>query len=844
MVFLSSQNTQITFDHVLFESEVFYASQLIVSSLNAIFTHPLTLISAPIGYGQVAAMRCFLECTNANILWYRTQKQTQEDLWEKICSDIRNLSPQLSEELMSMKQNGELQPLEVALAVESSLEIITPLVIVLEGVHSVNGKGFDLINEVVKLRIRNLHIIVLAEKFIPIDSEMLLRGLINHITPVALALNRQDIMRIMKTTQISLKDKEIDFIMKYSDGWLAAIRYLIMCHRSQPSLSLLRPDDYDEPFLKAFKQEIVSTMPSLVISVLSYLADFDSFSIQEVEFFLAFEASNEDALCIIQQAMTDYFHFISFSPIDRCYRLHPVFRRVIQRILLPSLTTTRIAEIYNRLGNWYEQKSQFDSALRCYIQSGDDFACLRILCVIKRFQDLSVTSAIILKLFTTYREAILVHDKQLSSLPPTHEVIIPLIRYAALLGDQTLYDEIHSWISSFENNLIPSEIRHLYEWIRGFPPSLLHGKLLTIDNPNDLVMLSNCFDISYGATSLLFALPESVYDSDKREALWKDLAGEEIRSGNLLAGASTLLFAEKKFMAGEFIEAEIYLHAAIRSSRLAGNPGVWITACCTLVRTLCVQGNMQGAIKLLHDVRQELNLEGPSRLDATIDLCEFSLYVLRGQSAPEGLFDQEEDQNRLYTPALRELGCLKQLMLLNEGRFVEYISHYLEEQQDIVHYSPLRNLIRSIGLSKAREKVGQTQEAAESLLEALKIAHEETFFTPLIPFRSWMRKLPWKREEMLLLETIRKLDTICAGISFGDQVMEETENDLNTALNLLTRREAEVAACLNEGITNREIAQRLCISENTVKSTLKKIYAKLGISSRYEFLSTYFSRST
>ena len=844
MVFCLSKNNLKTIDQMLFESEDFCASQLIISSLNAIFTHPLTLVSAPIGYGQVAAVRCFLECTKADVLWYRTQKQTPTNLWDSICSDLGQISLQLSEELKAMKQKGESEPLEVAFAVETYLQISTPLVIVLEGIHSVNGKTLSLFTEVVKLRVRNLHIVLLADRLFPIENEMLLRGLINYITPEILALNRQDITRITQAEQISLTDQETDFIVAYSEGWLAAVRFLTMCHRSLPSMSLLRPDDYDEPFLKAFEQNIVRRMPSLFISLLCYLVDFSDFSLEEVAFFHGFETSEGESALKVLKMMTDHFHFVSYSPIDLRYRLHPVLRRVVLKILLPSLTPARFVEVYSRLGIWYEQKAQYDNALRCYSLAGDNFACLRVFCVIKRFQDLSVTSAIILNLFTTYREAMMTEDERLLSLPPAHEVLTTLVRYAALLGGQTLYDDILTWIDSAEEDLIPADIRHRFKRICGLAPNQLHGKLLTINDREELSAFSCCFDISYGATSLLFALPEGIRDSDKREVLWKELAGEEIRSGNLLAGASALLYAEKQFMAGGFAEAEIYLHAAIRSSRLARNPGVWITACCTLVRILCVQGNMQGAVKLLQEVRQELNREGPSRLDATVDLCEFSLNAFQGQSFPEWLLDEGEASHRLYAPAMRELDCLKHLMLLNKGRYAEYISQYMEEERDIPHYSPLRRVICGIGLSKAREKVGQTQEATEALLETLHIAHEETLYTPFIPFRRWMRNVPWKREETLLLETIKKVDAICARIPAGYLEMEEADNNEIAGFSVLTRREAELAACLHEGLSNREIAQRLCISENTVKSTLKKIYAKLGISSRNAFVSERFAGHT
>jgi DNA-binding CsgD family transcriptional regulator len=48
----------------------------------------------------------------------------------------------------------------------------------------------------------------------------------------------------------------------------------------------------------------------------------------------------------------------------------------------------------------------------------------------------------------------------------------------------------------------------------------------------------------------------------------------------------------------------------------------------------------------------------------------------------------------------------------------------------------------------------------------------------------------------------------------------------------LTKREIQIAECAASGMTNREIADELEISENTVKTTLKRIFSKLEISSR------------
>lgn len=56
-------------------------------------------------------------------------------------------------------------------------------------------------------------------------------------------------------------------------------------------------------------------------------------------------------------------------------------------------------------------------------------------------------------------------------------------------------------------------------------------------------------------------------------------------------------------------------------------------------------------------------------------------------------------------------------------------------------------------------------------------------------------------------------------------------------LHHLTDRELELLGLLGEGYTNRQIAQVLSISENTVKFHLGSIFSKLGVGSRAEAVS-------
>jgi DNA-binding NarL/FixJ family response regulator len=59
---------------------------------------------------------------------------------------------------------------------------------------------------------------------------------------------------------------------------------------------------------------------------------------------------------------------------------------------------------------------------------------------------------------------------------------------------------------------------------------------------------------------------------------------------------------------------------------------------------------------------------------------------------------------------------------------------------------------------------------------------------------------------------------------------------------VLTPREAELLSLLTEGLSNRELGQRLFISEATVKTHLAHIYSKLGVDSRAAAIATAIRR--
>ena len=58
----------------------------------------------------------------------------------------------------------------------------------------------------------------------------------------------------------------------------------------------------------------------------------------------------------------------------------------------------------------------------------------------------------------------------------------------------------------------------------------------------------------------------------------------------------------------------------------------------------------------------------------------------------------------------------------------------------------------------------------------------------------------------------------------------------------LSKREEEVIESVLLGLSNKTIAKKLYISENTVKFHCKNIYQKTGVGSRRELFFSYFTQ--
>ena len=88
-----------------------------------------------------------------------------------------------------------------------------------------------------------------------------------------------------------------------------------------------------------------------------------------------------------------------------------------------------------------------------------------------------------------------------------------------------------------------------------------------------------------------------------------------------------------------------------------------------------------------------------------------------------------------------------------------------------------------------------------------------------------------RREERGMKSYAKGIESGVRGLAFERVIRRVVENKN------LSRREAQVALCCVEGLTNAEIGLRLLVSEQTVKFHLRHIFIKFGVRRRAELIS-------
>ncbi|NLK20589.1 MAG: response regulator transcription factor [Epulopiscium sp.] len=185
---------------------------------------------------------------------------------------------------------------------------------------------------------------------------------------------------------------------------------------------------------------------------------------------------------------------------------------------------------------------------------------------------------------------------------------------------------------------------------------------------------------------------------------------------------------------------------------------------------------------------------------------------------------------------------LKQLIELEEdievidqaGNGAEVIERVLEKTPDVVLMDINMPILNGI---EATKKLRDKKIESKIIMLTIHNEIEYLFETVEMGIDGYVLK---DSESEVLISAIR---AVYKGESYIQpnmaaklvKKMSKIQNDLGEKIEnkeQLTRREIEVLQLVTEGMLNKEIAQKLCISEKTVKNHISNIFKKINVCDR------------
>lgn len=304
-------------------------------------------------------------------------------------------------------------------------------------------------------------------------------------------------------------------------------------------------------------------------------------------------------------------------------------------------------------------------------------------------------------------------------------------------------------------------------------------------------------------------------------------------------GLAALARAEISLLRDDLSAAAHWLdHAdsqAALPAPLPGEPDATATSELIRIRASIAAGDIAGARGRAVRLRGHNDLAGDLAMPDVLAAVEAEIALRDGDPAAARRcigFEHGEPAWLSRGPGL----VLHARLLLHEGDFdgaLEVVEPCLDGAAE--ESTPLARIAALLVSGAANRRLGRPDTAAQALEQALAMAEPDGCFRPFLDFGAAVRSSltvlvpPTSRNAGFARRILERFD--CQGASAA--------TDLDAPGSVpLTHSEISVLRFLPSQMTNEEIAQTLYLSINTVKTHLRSVYRKMGVSSRRQAIAT------
>jgi len=862
----------------------------IVELLDRERARPLTLVSAPAGYGKSVLVASWLEHCDWVSTWLSLDVDDSDlrIFLTYVVFAMREIVPGVCEQSLALTKAADLPPLDtVAAVLGNELDAIDePFVLVLDDYHRIDAASpvHELIEKLLAHPPIPLHMILVSRLDPPLSLvRQRALGQLTDVRVLDLRLSASETRSLLQNNlNCDASNAAVANLDRQLEGWAVGLKLVALALRnsSDPEDLLLRFRGGTHEMQSYLVGEVLATLPENVRDCLTKAALLDRFC-----------ASLCDAVCgtsdeenseylkgkeFLQSVYSANLFLIPLDGRGEWFRFHHLFQELLQRELFASLSAQEISALHMTASQWFEDRNFIDDAIRHALAAGDELAAVEIIerhrhaelnadnwYVIERWLRMLPASVETSPNILLARAWVAYERFQIAALPAILDRVAEQLdeeaKETALWGElRLLQGEVFYWSGNgkqahtcfAEGRPRLSEDLPLYAGLLELQDGLslhmcgqtkqaieaLNRRVRRIPR-NQHLYVSRLHSGLYFTYLMSGDLNSARTESHRVESAARSGEMQYTAAWSSYMRACTRLHSfDLQRAVSDFTDAakqRYILHRIAAVESLAG-----LALCQQLLGR---QDDAEKTIQDLLDFARELG--DPVYVDIA-QSCRARCDVLRGDATNAlvwagGTSAPPEFAEMFMWMEVPALTRARVQIALGSDESLNLASDSLEEsiermrKWNLVNQSIEAHALRSLAL----DKLGREQEASHCLDETLTLAAPGGWVRPFLELGPPMAALMARAEQQIgatdfSQHVLSLFDSEPASRSIPTAPRSLTMNSDGTIREPLTNREMAILELLAQRLQNKEIATRLFVSPETVKSHLKRIFQKLDVNNR------------
>ncbi|UCF94837.1 MAG: AAA family ATPase, partial [Desulfobacterales bacterium] len=371
---------------------VYLHRQHLIDRLDRNIQRPLTLVSAPAGYGKSTLISCWLETCAIPNAWVALD-ENDNDLrlfLSYFLAAVQTVFPDIGRQTLAMVNASTLPPVaELAGNLINEIDRNErPFILVLDDFQSIQGESvLDLLTQFLRHPPQPMHLVLIGRRdpYLPI-STLRAHSLVTEIRTQDLRFNEEETAAYLtQALGVQVDASTVAALAKKTEGWVTGLHLatLSMRHRGDLDPRLLEPHVDAQYVMEYLFVEVFSVHSPELIRHLLGAAILDRFcgplcealSLPGVDP----SACGSSGWEFIDWLKKENMFIISLDANKQWFRFHHLFKKLLFNQLKRHFSSEDIKDLHAKASDWFAAKGLIEEALKHAMAGGNPAMAARLI---------------------------------------------------------------------------------------------------------------------------------------------------------------------------------------------------------------------------------------------------------------------------------------------------------------------------------------------------------------------------------------------------------------------------------------------------------------------------------